>query len=80
MKTDAELTQPNKVAERILDRAHGKHCQRQCRAMEREYICGLLIAIMLAVKVSTGNIRSSERQKPVRDSAGRLHVRIFVNC
>ena len=44
MKTDAEVTKLNKVAERILDSANGKPSQRQCRALVSELICGLLIA------------------------------------
>ena len=38
-----EITQLNKDAERILDRANGKSCQRQRRAMANEYIRELLI-------------------------------------
>ena len=39
----SEVTKLPNDAERILDRANGKLCQRQRRAMASEYIRGLLI-------------------------------------
>ena len=61
-KKDSEVSKLPKVAESILDRANDKPCQRQCRSMESEYMCGMLIGSMLAAQVSIGNTRSSERQ------------------
>ena len=42
-KMDSEVTKLPKVAERIPDRAEGKHCQKQSRAMASEYVCELFI-------------------------------------
>ena len=33
-----------------LDRANGKSCQRQCREMASEYICGLLNGCTITAK------------------------------
>ena len=46
MKIDSVVTKLNKVAERILDRTNGKHCQRQFRAKASEHICGLIMESM----------------------------------
>ena len=38
MKRHSKFDKMNKVAERILDRANGKPCQRQCRKIASEYL------------------------------------------
>ena len=48
--------------QRLLDRANGKHRQRQCRTIASEYICGLLIRSTLTAQRCRENIRSSQRQ------------------
>ena len=42
MEGDSEVTKLPKVAEGIPDRANGKRCQRERRAMASEHIRGLL--------------------------------------
>ena len=62
MEWDFEVTNLPKVAERILDRTSCKPCQRHCRAMASEHVCGLSIGCMLTVQSTIGNTRSNRRQ------------------
>ena len=53
-----------------LQRVYDKPSQRQCRSMESEYICGMLIGSMLAAQVSIGNTLWSERQNLSETASG----------
>ena len=62
MERDSEFSKQPKAAERILDRANGNPCQRQCRAIASKYIRGLLIGIKLTDESCRENTRSRQRQ------------------
>ena len=65
---DSDVTELPKFAERIPDRANGKHCQRQSRAKASEHICGLIMESMLKIQ---REYSIEPTANPVRNIVGR---------
>ena len=80
MKTDSEVTKLNKVAQRVLDPANGKPCQRERRAMASEYIRELLIGILRSCLMLQREYSIEPTANPVRDCVGRWQVSMCVDC